>query len=55
MATLSLRIRDDLKRKARDLAQRQGISLNNYINAVLAASVAQEETLNFGSSAEFVG
>ncbi len=27
MATLSLRMRDDLKRKAQDLAQRQGVSL----------------------------
>ncbi len=47
MATLSLRIRDDLKRKAQALAQRQGVSLNNYLNAVLAASIAQEETLSF--------
>ncbi len=47
MATLSLRIRDDLKRKAQLLAQRQGVSLNNYLNAVLAASIAQEETLSF--------
>jgi hypothetical protein len=36
-----------LKRKARALADRQGVSLNNFINAVLAASIAQEETLNF--------
>ena len=47
MATLSLRIRDDLKRKAQDLAQRQGVSLNNFINAVVATSVGQEETLTF--------
>jgi antitoxin component of RelBE/YafQ-DinJ toxin-antitoxin module len=47
MATLSLRIRDDLKRKAQLLAQRQGVSLNNYLNALLAASIAQEETLSF--------
>ena len=47
MATLSLRIRDDLKRKAQALARRQGVSLNNYVNAVLAASIAQEETLAF--------
>ena len=47
MATLSLRIRDDLKRKAQKLAQQQGVSLNNFINATLAASVAQEETLAF--------
>jgi hypothetical protein len=47
MATLSLRIRDDLKRKAKSLAERQGVSLNNYINSVVSASVAQEETMGF--------
>ena len=47
MATLSLRIRDDLKRKAQNLAERQGVSLNNYINSVLATSVAQEETMRY--------
>lgn len=47
MATLSLRIRDDLKRKAQELAERQGVSLNNYINSVVAASVAQEETMRY--------
>ena len=47
MATLSLRIRDNLKRKAQDLAKRQGVSLNNFINATLAATVAQEEALAF--------
>ena len=47
MATLSLRMRDDLKRKAQSLAERQGVSLNNYINSVIAASVSQEETMRF--------
>jgi antitoxin component of RelBE/YafQ-DinJ toxin-antitoxin module len=47
MANLSLRMRDELKLKAQRLAQEQGVSLNNYINAVVAASVAQEETLAF--------
>jgi antitoxin component of RelBE/YafQ-DinJ toxin-antitoxin module len=47
MATLSIRMRDDLKRKAQHLAQRQGMSLNNFINAAVAASIAQEETLTF--------
>lgn len=47
MANLSLRMRDDLKRKAQELANRQGVSLNNFINATVAASVAQEETLHF--------
>ena len=47
MANLSLRMRDELKLKAQRLAQEQGVSLNNYITAVVAASVAQEETLAF--------
>jgi antitoxin component of RelBE/YafQ-DinJ toxin-antitoxin module len=45
MATLSLRMRDDLKAKAQQLASQQGVSLNSYINATLAATVAQAETL----------
>jgi len=47
MATLSLRMREDLKRKAQELASRQGVSLNNFINASIAATVAQDETLRF--------
>lgn len=47
MATLSLRMRDELKRKAQSLAENQGVSLNNFINSVVAASVAQEETIRF--------
>jgi len=45
MATLSLRMRDDLKEKAQRLAREQGVSLNAYITATLAATVAQQETL----------
>ena len=45
MATLSLRMRDDLKRKAQEMAAKQGVSLNSYINATLAATIAQAETL----------
>jgi antitoxin component of RelBE/YafQ-DinJ toxin-antitoxin module len=45
MATLSLRMRDDLKAKAQRLASEQGVSLNSYINATLAATIAQAETL----------
>ena len=47
MAKFSLRMRDDLKSKAQDLAERQGVSLNNYINSIIAASVAQAETMRF--------
>jgi hypothetical protein len=49
MATLSLRMRDDLKKKAQELAKRQGVSLNGFINATIAAAVAQQETLTFFS------
>ncbi len=49
MATLSLRMRDDLKRKAQQLAKEQGVSLNGFINATLAATIAQQETLEFFS------
>lgn len=45
MGTLSLRMRDDLKAKAQELASNQGVSLNSYINATLAATIAQSETL----------
>ena len=47
MATLSLRMRDDLKRKSQQLAKEQGISLNAYITATVAAAIAQQETLTF--------
>ncbi|HSR69830.1 MAG TPA: toxin-antitoxin system HicB family antitoxin [Acidobacteriota bacterium] len=47
MASVSVRMRDDLKLKAQKLAKRQGVSLNNFINATLAACIAQEETLAF--------
>lgn len=45
MATLSLRMRDDLKKKVQELAKEQGVSLNGFVNATLAAAVAQQETL----------
>ncbi len=47
MSTLTIRIRDDLKRKAQTIARQQHVSLNNYVNATLAAAVAQEETISF--------
>jgi len=47
MATLSLRMRDDLKRKAQELAAREGVSLNNFVNATVAAAVSQEEAIVF--------
>ena len=38
MANLSLRMRDDLKTKAQRLASEQGVSLNQFINATIAAA-----------------
>ena len=49
MATLSLRMRDDLKQKAQQLAKEQGVSLNGFVNVTIAAAVAQQETLTFFS------
>lgn len=49
MATLSLRMRDDLKQKAQLMAKEQGVSLNGFINATIAAAVAQQETLTYFS------
>jgi hypothetical protein len=40
-------MRDDLKAKAQTLAERHGVSLSNFINAPIAATVAQEEALTF--------
>lgn len=40
-------MRDDLKTKAQQLASKQGVSLNGFINAMIAAAVAQQETLAF--------
>jgi hypothetical protein len=42
-------MRDDLKQKAQQLAKEQGISLHGFINATLAATIAQQETLTFFS------
>jgi len=39
----------DLKQKAQQLAKEQGVSLNGFINATLAATIAQQETLTFFS------
>jgi esterase/lipase len=42
-------MRDDLKQKAQQLASEQGVSLNGFITATIAAAVAQQETLTFFS------
>lgn len=45
MAILSVRMRDDLKRKAQQLAKEQGVSLNGFINA----TTAEQQTPTFFS------
>lgn len=47
MAMVSLRLQDELKWKAQLLAKRESVSLNNFINATVAAAVAQGEALTF--------
>jgi len=47
MATISIRIDDDLQQKAQSLASEQGVSLERLIAAALAATLAQRETLDF--------
>jgi hypothetical protein len=47
MATLSIRIPDDLKKRVAALAQEQGVSMNNFITSCLAGAVAQERTRAF--------
>ena len=42
-------MRDDLKQKAQLMAKEQGVSLNGFINATIAAAVAQQETLTYFS------
>ncbi len=45
MKVVRLQMDDDLKAKVQQLASQQGVSLNSYINATLAATVAQSENL----------
>lgn len=45
MKVVHLQMDDDLKAKVQQLASHQGVSLNRYINATLASTVARAETL----------
>jgi predicted transcriptional regulator len=47
MATLSIRIPDNLKEKVAALAEQQGVSMNNFITSCLSSAVAQETTRAF--------
>ncbi len=45
MATLSFRLQDELKQKITQRAHEQGVSVTRFVNATLAATIAQQETL----------
>lgn len=47
MSTLSLRIPTSLHRELRDLAQREGVSINQMISAAVCEKVASLKTLDY--------
>lgn len=47
MATLSIRIPNDLKKRVAALTDEQGVSMNNFITSCLSSAVAQETTRAF--------
>ncbi len=47
MATLSIRIPNDLKKRVAALAEQQGVSMNNFITSCLSGAIAQETTRAF--------
>jgi hypothetical protein len=47
MSTLSLRIPSSLHRELRDLAQREGVSINQIISAAVGEKVASLKTLDY--------
>jgi hypothetical protein len=60
MSTLSLRLPSSLHRQLRELAKREGVSINQIVNAAVGEKVASLMTLDYlrvraarGSRAEF--
>ena len=47
MATFSVRMPDSVKQKASLAAQRQGVSMNNFVVSAVAMAAAQYEALSF--------
>ncbi|MBN2091061.1 toxin-antitoxin system HicB family antitoxin [candidate division KSB1 bacterium] len=47
MSTLSLRIPDDLKQKAMQLAKKKNLSFNTFVNHWLQVAVSQDETIEW--------
>jgi predicted transcriptional regulator len=47
MSTLSLRLPDSLHRRVRELAQQEGISINQFISTAVAEKMAVFMTLDY--------
>ena len=47
MSTLSLRIPESLHRELRELARREGVSINQVISSAVGEKVASLKTLNY--------
>ena len=47
MSTLSLRLPDSLHKRVRDLAQQEGISINQFISTAVAEKMAVFMTLDY--------
>jgi len=47
MSTLSLRLPDSLHRRVRDLAQQEGISINQFISTAVAEKMAALMTVDY--------
>ena len=47
MSTISVELADELEVKAQELATEEGVSLDQYINAMITASLKQQQTIAF--------
>jgi predicted transcriptional regulator len=47
MSTLSIRLPKSLHQKVKDLAKREGVSINQIINVTLAEKVAADEAMQY--------
>lgn len=47
MSTLSIRLPKSLHQKVKELAEREGVSMNQVINVTLAEKVAEDEAMRY--------
>jgi len=47
MSTLSIRLPNSLHQKVKELAEREGVSMNQVINVTLAEKVAEDEAMRY--------